>query len=354
MQIVYARQHSPIFSDLPVGMSHEVAVCVPVRDERVSLPALVEALRGQGEFILCLFLDGCTDGSEAVARAAAGGLPLRTASGPVRSEPNAGRARRSAMALGLEAVGDRGVLLSTDADSVPAEDWIAAVVASLADCDVVAGRVERERAEADPMAGRIEAYYDRLYAHRRTLDPVAWERGPGHHYAAGANLGFRAGAYRALGGFPPLAAGEDATLVDDAMRAGFCVRRDPAPVVRTSARREGRVEGGLASALRRLDQAGEAGLTVGDPAAAVWQYERHAAARVVFPLLPERTAAVRLGATIGLSADHVLGVARDCPNAEAFAMRIVPAAPGASAPVPLAEAERTLAALEQALLEVAA
>ena len=66
--------------------------------------------------------------------------------------------------------------------------------------------------------------------------------------------------------------------------------------------------------------------------------------------IPARTA---FGQRIGLDADHILGVARDCPNAEAFAMRVVPAAPLQQL-VPLIEAEQALAGFEHAICDQAA
>jgi hypothetical protein len=116
-------------------------------------------------------------------------------------------------------------------------------------------------------------------------------------------------------------------------------------VVATSSRRIGRAEGGLATALATLATWGAP--RVAPPTAAVWQYERHAAARATFANLPDAAARETFGRSIGVTGDHVLGVARDCPNAEAFAIRIVPAAPDHAELVPLATAEAMLADLER-------
>lgn len=335
-----------------------VAVCVPVHNERASLPALVAALREQTarqdtDITLCCFFDGCGDDSEAIVRSAAGDLPLRIAVGPARPSCNAGKARAASVAIGLEALaGEAGALLCTDADTVPARDWAEQAIAALAHCDVVAGLIERDASTPEHPLTRLEAYYDRLYALRRAIDPVLWESGKPHHYTGGANLGMWAAAYQAVGGFRPLARGEDATLVDDAARAGLRVRRDRAMRVRTSSRLDGRAVGGLAAMLRA--GADEHAIRVGDPRAAAWQYARHASARSTFPDLPDRARAGELGRFLGLEHEHVIGVARDCPNAEAFAMRVVPAAPGHGGDLPLTEAERALLALERAAAEAAA
>lgn len=242
------------------------------------------------------------------------------------------------MLMGLAKVDEAGgLLLTTDADSIPASGWLRAMTSALALADVVSGRIVRRGDRPSYLQDRIEAYYDALFALRRWIDPVPWEATVTHHCSGGANLGARASAYRALGGFMPLLSGEDAQLLDDASRAGLRVRRDGASVVYTSDRRKGRAVNGLALALRQLDGAEVNAVEVTHPADAAWQYRMHAATRSAY--LSNRLDIV--AATLGLTIDHVRGVVRDCPNDEAFAMRIVPAAPGGmrSVSLPIAEAE---------------
>lgn len=320
-------------------------MCVPVRDEARRLPALIEALGGQTEgFTLCLLFDGCRDGSEAVAAACARPFPLRTAQ-LARAEPNAGRARAAAVALGLEA--GAVVLLTTDADSRPAADWVAANLRALAQADVVAGRVTRAR-DVSPVQDRLEVYLDRLFRLRRILDPVPWEAANTHHCASGASLGFRADAYRAAGGFEKVAAGEDGRMVDAAHRAGLRVRRDAAVTVETSARRHGRAQGGLADHLRALDRCG-ALPTVAHPADAAWRWRMQARARVAFG-----SDLSALSAWLERTVHEVEAVAAACPNAEAFATHVVPDVPGGERLVTLDVAEGALAVLEDARVAAAA
>lgn len=341
-----------------------IAVCVPVRNEAALLPALLAALARQERpggvrMALCVLLDGCIDESEAIVARAASALRCDVVTETIASgaEPNAGRARRAALELGRRALGDTSdaALLTTDADSVPARDWIAATCRALAVADVVAGRIVRRGETPEPAQDRIEAYYDRLATLRRGIDPVPWEPAPAHHYTGGASLAFRAGAYAALGGFVARASGEDAAIVDEAHRLGLRVRRDRDVVVETSARRIGRATGGLADHLRALDRGGaQASPMVAHPADAAWQYRGHAAARAAWPTLVQPGAAARLADRLGVDADHVRRVAAETANAEAFAIRVVPAAPGAHTLVPLAEAERALALAEQTPRERAA
>ena len=295
------------------------------------------------------FFDDCHDGSRDAARALTTDFPFAVTlvDGGPAPIPSAGRARRAAMTIGLDASGavPHAVLLSTDADSRPRPDWLCAALNALDHADMAAGRIVRIDSHLDPAQTQVEAYFDRLYAIRRTLDPVAWDTREGCHYSGAANLAFRADAYRALGGFPAIATAEDARLLDDAARAGMRVRHEPAMIVDTSSRRIGRVHGGLATALG--DFANGSVPMVGQPAAAIWQYRRHAQARGAFARLDDALVRHALAQSIGSTADHVLGVGRDCPNAEAFAMRIVPAAPGHDQSVPLAQAMAALAAFEE-------
>ena len=322
-----------------------IAICVPARNEAAALPQFFAAVnRLEREGIapkLCLLLDTCTDASAAVVRdhAARASMPVivEEAAAP---KANAGRARHRAMMLGNRSLDGAGVLLTTDADSTPASDWLQAMAAGLRQGDVVAGRVVRTVTRPNPLQDRLETYYEALHALRRALDPVDWEGAATHHCASGANLGLLAESYRSLGGFRPLASGEDGQLVDDAARAGLRVRRDAASVVHTSDRRFGRVAQGLAGTLRTLDRRGKA-VDVAHPRDAAWQYRRHGAARLAFDMADFASLAV----AVGLPIEHLVGVARDCPNAEAFAMRVVPTPPGGMRRVSLEVAEMELAAI---------
>lgn len=325
---------------------------MPVRNEEATLPAFLASLDAQmidqNCCTICFYLDGCRDGSEALLRSASKNcrFPLHLETGSLRTEPNAGRARRKALSIAMarNAETDGAFFLTTDADSVPYPDWVMASVDGLTNADVVTGTLLRS--EAHEFQSRVERYYDRIHRYRRAVDPVGWESGEGRHFTSAANMAIRASTYRMLGGFRDLVVGEDAALVDDASRAGFRVRRDPAMIVETSSRRDGRAVGGFAAALTKLDQSGLP--EVAHPAAAAWQYRAQARARLVFTSLThDRADRKWLGQFLGLSNDHILRVVRDCPNAEAFAMRVVPSAPQGNRLVPLPEAEVALSILER-------
>ena len=126
------------------------------------------------------------------------------------------------------------------------------------------------------------------------------------------------------------------------------MRRDADCIVRTSDRRDGRAGGGMAAELHRLETGDAALVRVAHPRDVAWQYRGQAIARDAYS-----TGRLDLiAATVGLSHDHVEGVARDCPNAEAFAMRIVPVPEGGMRIVSLGVAEAELEMLSR--LRVAA
>ncbi|WP_230480692.1 glycosyltransferase [Sphingomonas sp. Leaf21] len=334
-------------------------ICIPARNEEAVLPDLLTGLAGLagdwGRVTVCVLLDNCADRSAALLEQRAPHLPYRLIVG-TRDQggpPNAGVARHAAMTTALDLLGgNEALLFTTDADTIPAPDWIVAGRRAAAVADAVAGRILRQGARGDALQSRIEHYYDRLHRYRRALDPVAWEARDTHHFSGGANMAIRASTYREMGGFKPLASGEDATLLDDAARDGFRVRRDAAMRVTTSSRRDGRATGGLADDLRAL----EAGVPprTADPRAAAWQWSAQAAARRSFAVIDGVDERFALGERLGLTADHILGVARDCPNAEAFAMRIVPGSPSYDASMTLAEAEEMLAMMELRTCGIAA
>jgi GT2 family glycosyltransferase len=325
-----------------------IAIAVPVRNEVERLSQLLRALADQrdaGEVTLALFFDNCDDGSEALVASFPMPFKVITDCDCGGAHPNAGRARRRAMALALRAV-PHGTLLTTDADSVPAPDWIARSRQALEHADVVAGRILREPGRGSPTQERLERYYERLHQMRRSLDPVGWEAPRTHHWSSAASLAIPAPLYQTLGGFPELASGEDAALLDAAVRGGWRVRRDADVRVVTSSRRSGRTLGGFAALLSACDDSAVVP-TMAHPDDEAWRYMQHARARAVHGG-PGLTA---LAADLHLSLAEVEQVAAECRNGEAFAARIVGAPPGGMRQVSLAHAELLIGALNAGQLE---
>ncbi len=131
---------------------------------------------------------------------------------------------------------------NTDADTVVPADWLVCHLRwAEAGAAAVAGVVEVDSFADHPpeVPGRFSARYD----------------GPPdrpHPHVHGANLGVRADAYRAAGGWRQLPIGEDHALWAALARTGHRVVSSRASKVTTSGRAVGRLRGGFADVLNEL------------------------------------------------------------------------------------------------------
>ncbi|NWJ71995.1 glycosyltransferase family 2 protein [Pseudonocardia sp. ICBG1122] len=247
-------------------------VLVPAHDEADTITACVRSVLtaldhtpGLTARALCVVADRCSDATAALARTAAATHPAADRVRVTVLEPTAGVAPlpgcrsaprphevagpvtigavRELAAVTLAAVlaadgADPATtwLLGTDADGTVAPGWVAAHLALAA-------------AGADAVAGGV------------VLDVPGLPRPPGEpappdYPVYGANLGVRGDAWAAVGGFPPLACGEDHGLVARLRAGGYRVVAGAPATVRTSARTRGRARGGLADLLRDTGAAG--------------------------------------------------------------------------------------------------
>jgi glycosyltransferase involved in cell wall biosynthesis len=286
----------------PPGAAVRAVVVVPAHDEEVRIGRCLEALAGQievraEEFEVIVVLDDCGDGTAAAVEAARLDSPLvlHTVPGPGEG---AGPARATGMDIGcarLESLGrERGLLASTDADSVVAPDWVARQLEALAaGAEAIGGEVILDPAEAAALPPSVLADREAdLVARVR----AAAARGPAEHpHFSGASLGVTPRAYRLAGGMAWMAALEDQELEDRLAGAGIAIHRLRPVSVVTAARTEGRAERGLARDLelgrwlaeRRYDGTGFS------PAALA-----EAKATSVAVILPTRECATTIGSIL--------------------------------------------------------
>lgn len=244
-------------------------VAIPVRNEAERIAACLGAIDAQtglapGSLGVVLFLNNCTDATEAIV---ADLVPRMSV--PVRvthvdyAGAHAGWARREAMDraadwLGAEGTILSGMILSTDADSRVPPDWVARNRAALdRGADAVAGRIQLdpdERALLPPSlhwrGDREDLYSDLLTEAEARIDPDPHDPWPCHRTTIGATLGVSVAAYRAVGGMPAIALGEDGAFVALLLAQGLHVRHDPAILVTVSGRLVGRAPGGVADTIR--------------------------------------------------------------------------------------------------------
>jgi glycosyltransferase involved in cell wall biosynthesis len=220
-----------------------VGVVVPAHNEETLLPACLAALgrvaSGVGMPVwLLVVADTCTDRTAAVARACGARVIAIGAR-------NVGAARAAGMAelLRLTAGVDPSAvwLATTDADTVVPPGWLERQLRYAGQgWDVVLGTVTV--ADWDEHPPHVPAAFDALY-----------EFGDGPHpHVHGANLGIRASAYLAAGGFRSLRTAEDHALLAAATEAGCSVLQASDITVETSARRRARAPLGFSHLLRTL------------------------------------------------------------------------------------------------------
>ena len=223
-------------------------VVVPAHNEADLLPACLAAARLAAGALapvpvhLVVVADACHDQTAVLARAA-GATVLEIGARRV----GAARAAGMREVLRHTAHLDPGEvwLASTDADTVVPPCWLARQLRyAAAGWDAVVGTVTvADWTEHPPdVPPRFLASY--------LADAT------GHPHVHGANLGFTAAAYQAVGGFPALRTGEDRALVLSLQASGFGVLRSAAVSVITSARVRYRAPAGFGHDLATLNDGG--------------------------------------------------------------------------------------------------
>jgi GT2 family glycosyltransferase len=241
---------------------------VPARNEADRLQVLLDALAAQRwkpALSVSIAVNNSTDNSLAVIKQAlrrhAGRLDVHVEQ--VDFPPHlahAGSARRLAMENGLARLPrpERGVLVSTDADTRPPPDWLAGIARAIdSGADIVGGRIEIDPGEPLPPAvNRLRESWDRYWQTVRAIeddiDPRPWDQPPRHGDHTGASLAITAELYARCGGVPLLASGEDRALVTAALAHGGRLAHPADVFTFVSPRREGRATAGMAAAIQEL------------------------------------------------------------------------------------------------------
>jgi Glycosyl transferase family 2 len=255
----------------PIQLAFVVAI--PVKDEEERLPACLRALARQRDRLgqpipptlirVVVFANNCADRSGTLARKLSAGLSLDVRVVEARLPPataHAGAARRAAMDLAdawLVEAGERdGVILTTDADSQVAPNWIAENLAAFeAGAEAVLGRIDLDKEgaalpEALHRRGALEDTYERLLTELSwLLDPLEHNPWPHHATISGASLGVTRAAYCRVGRLPRIRLGEDKALIALLSQHDVRIRYCSTAHVITSGRTKGRAPGGVADTL---------------------------------------------------------------------------------------------------------
>lgn len=224
-----------------------LGVVVPARNEEAllgrCLASVIAALAAAGDGVrstVVVVADACTDATASVARAHDVTLVVVDVHsvGAARAAGN-----RWLLDHWRDVSPDRIWIAHTDADGTVPDSWVRAQLTAAGRHDAFVGTVDLEPGPGDSRIRRWSSAYRAGGSER--------EHG-GHGHVHGANLGFSAAAYLGIGGFEPLEVDEDRALVRALLANGARVAWVADTPVVTSSRIVGRVVGGFASYLQRL------------------------------------------------------------------------------------------------------
>jgi hypothetical protein len=262
------------FSGLSSPIRPGFVVAIPVKDEEERLPVCLRALAQQrdrggqpippGLVRIVVFANNCTDQSASFARklGESWSLDIRVVEASLLPRAaHAGNARRAAMDIAEAWLEERdeasGIILTTDADSQVAPNWIAENLSAFeAGAEAVLGRIDlngegKFLPEALHRRGALEDAYERLLTELSwLLDPLEHDPWPNHATISGASLGVTRAAYCRVGRLPRVPLGEDKALIALLSRHDARIRHCPSVHVVTSGRTDGRAPGGVAETLR--------------------------------------------------------------------------------------------------------
>lgn len=224
-------------------MIKAAGVVIPAHNEQDLLPRCLAGVRRAARQAgvpvhLVVVADACTDQTVAVARA-------RGAAVVVTGARCVGAARRAGVSQVLRSVRQLDPaavwVATTDADTLVPGWWLSRQLRYAArGWKAVVGTVTVRDWSGHPP--RVQRRYTERYG--------AWHGR--HPHVHGANLGFAADAYLAVGGFRPLCTAEDHALVGDLRAAGLPLLRTIRLPVVTSARTRARAPRGFAWLLSTL------------------------------------------------------------------------------------------------------
>lgn len=258
-------------------------VAIPARNEEKRLPSLLAGLAAQTWLLhnrrqlpIVVVLNNCHDASVRIIGECGARFPnLLVKAIDVEFEEaqaHVGSARRLAMETAYAACGtpSRSAIMTTDADSVPAADWVENNLRHIENgVDLVGGLIIGDPAEEEQLGpefrhraalySRYAQVVDRLAS---LIDPLAYDPWPRHRDHTGASLAVRADVYRDIGGMPLLPLREDLEFVSRARARGYRLSHPLDVRVSVSARLAGRARGGMADTLKVWMRDVSAGLPV--------------------------------------------------------------------------------------------
>ncbi|WP_050801403.1 glycosyltransferase [Gluconobacter morbifer] len=240
-------------------------VVIPVCNEEEHIAPCLFALAAQKHppDKVVLWINNTTDDTHHQAVSLADRLPFELETVTVFYDPSvasAGVARRDAIAHAARTASPDAILLTTDADSKVADDWMDSILAAFIryPVEAVFGHVllfPEEHRKIPPHLHEDEkserAYGALLEQIGLLLSPEPHDPWPRHLEHSGASIAVTHQAWRKAGGIPDVSSGEDREFYRALRQKGIPVRHAPEVKVYVSARLQGRARGGMAETLAR-------------------------------------------------------------------------------------------------------
>ena len=278
--------YTPLASPLTPGQASpgtRACIVVPARNEEQLLPRALDALRLQRDlngrslphstYEVIVLLNNCTDSSQSVAAHYQQSHPtfqlhISTCTLP-SDQAHVGTARRLLMDTAHHRLEHTShpfpAILSTDADTIVAPDWVARNLDAIeAGADVVGGVIHlfpddlaalRAHNPGTYLAYQLDRQLQALVAQLESiLDPDLADPWPRHLQHFGASLACTPEVYALAGGLPPVIPLEDVAFIDALRKVGARIRHCPDTHIFTSARLDGRTPVGLSGQLKIWQQ----------------------------------------------------------------------------------------------------
>jgi glycosyltransferase involved in cell wall biosynthesis len=300
VELIGARTAQTALIGVPPLPQCEVSVIIPAKDEAQTIAATLTALANQTDlngqplnpltYEIIVLANNCTDESATIARQFAQQHPdLVLHIAEMTLPPDRayiGHVRKMLMDeayLRLMSVGrSRGIIASTDGDTIVSATWIAAILHEIGSgVDAVGGRILTDRHSRQALHPQAKSHFLQEVGYRSLvtqvefhLDPDPYDPLPRHYQHYGASLAVTAEMYAKAGGIPPVRTPEDEAFYQALLQVDARFRHSPLVQVTTSARLSGRSPVGLAAQLCKWTEMSEASTFKVEPVAATIDWFR--------------------------------------------------------------------------------
>ncbi|MEO5909663.1 MAG: glycosyltransferase [Pelobium sp.] len=262
--------HSPLFKDAPLTDAIQICVVIPVKNEEDDINECLGAFLNQVDndgdpidnetFEILILANNCTDRSVQVIQQFKEENPNLNVHLEVvnldAEYANIGYVRKRLMdtAYGRLCKNGKGIMMTTDGDTVVSKDWIyqnTSEIKSGADC--VGGRILLKEKESLSLDSSIAVFYKKDEEYQLLISALEamilqnfdFEK-PCHHQHFNGSFAITSDCYRKAGGLPEVRHLEDCAFYERLLSVDANIRHSNAVEVQTSARHSGRAAIGLA------------------------------------------------------------------------------------------------------------